>query len=267
LLAQPYVAGLCFIGDGPLLSNDLFLRRHYIKLEPVLNDTSWNFLCSKVYTAVRLFLATPASWLLRICDDGMINPATFPLFLSELNDFADPAITRVIQGHMIAKPKVRKYVYPQGGSGIIFSRFTAQELWDESARFLFVCDHVHNDDRGIGLWMLFHNVSAWNATNRWFVGHQFAGQNGGAAVWIPKLLKKVQACPPVPAASLGSRPFFNRVKDITFWHDRGEFENFGPKLGELRRALPENLFFAPGDEFPMLCFGKETSKTESRYYG
>jgi hypothetical protein len=266
LLAQPYVAGLCFIGYGPVESEDPLIRRHYVDVELQPNDTSWHFLCSKVYTAVKLFLATPADWLLRICDDGMINPVTFPAFFSELNDFADPATTRVIQGHQVAKPKIRKYVYPQGGSGIVFSRFAAEEIWNKSARFVFVCDHCRNDDRAIGLWMLFHNVSAWNATNRWFVGHQFAGQKGGAVAGIPKLLKTVTACPQRPQTALGIRPYFNRVKDITFWHDRVKFEEFGPRLEKLRRSLPHNLFFAPGGETPILCFGTARTETESRYY-
>jgi hypothetical protein len=70
LLAQPYVAGLCFIGDGSLVTNNVLLRRHYIELEPRPNDTGSSFLCSKVYTAVKLLLATPAPLLLRICADG-----------------------------------------------------------------------------------------------------------------------------------------------------------------------------------------------------
>jgi hypothetical protein len=263
LLAQPFVAGLAFLGHGPITAGSGLIRRHYVDIVPAPNDTSWHFLCTKIHTAVKLFMDTGADWLLRICDDALINVATFGAFFAELNQFADPATERIFQGHLIAKPLVRLYVYPQGGSGIVISRFAAEEIWRESAEFLFVCAHVRNDDRGIGLWMLKHNVSAWNATNRWFVGHHFRYVKGGA-LKIPEYLPNVGPCPAYPATRLGIRPFFARVKDITFWHDRGRFQKFGSALPAMRRSLPENLFFHPGGEWPLLCFA--TAETESRFY-
>jgi hypothetical protein len=63
---------------------------------------------------------------------------------------------------------------------------------------------------------------------------------------------------------MGVRPFFQRVRDLTFWHDRVDFMKAGPVAADVRRKLPRDLYFFPGKEKPEICWG--TNLTESRYY-
>jgi hypothetical protein len=258
LISHPLVSDLRFFGWNPVQTTLPYIVAHYVDTPVERNDTSWNYLCSKMSLAVRLFVASSANWFLRVCDDCVINLATFPLFYRELTEFADPLENRVIQGHLIGK-KGRQYVYPQGGSGIVFSRFTANEIVQERDSFLHVCVHIHNDDRGIGIWMLKHNVSAWDATNRWFVGHTFLGQKGGA-VTIPGMIDRLERCPARPVAEKGIRPYFNRANDIAFWHDRVPFPEFGPFVPAIRRKIPDNVWFYPGMTSPGLCIGDNPAR-------
>jgi hypothetical protein len=114
--------------------------------------------------------------------------------------------------------------------------------------------------------MLMHNVSAWNATNRWFMWHEYAWQGKDVTLNVFAVTSaKTAPCPSMPRAKLGIRPFFTRVKDIKFWHGTGSFFEFQPKLEALRRSLPDELYFHPVGNLPIMCFA--TKETQSRFYG
>ena len=256
LIGHPSVSDVRFFGWKPVETTIGYIRERYIDTPIHASDTSWHSLCSKVCHASDVFVRSDAAWLLRICDDCAINPLSFPLFLRELDEFADPLRVRVIQGHCIGK-RIHRYVYPQGGSGIVFSRFAVEEIASNLTAFLQVCVRIHNDDRGIGIWMLKHGVSAWRATNRWFVGHAFFGAKGGADS-ISSLMPKLQPCPERPITGKAIRPYYNRVRDITFWHDRVPFMR--SSVTKLRPQLPENLWYYPGTENPGLCLGNDSRR-------
>jgi hypothetical protein len=256
LIDHPAVCDVRFFGRNPVVTTTGYIRERYIDTRVHPKDTSWHSLCCKVCHASELFARSKAAWLLRICDDCVINPASFPLFLRELDDFANPLLVRVIQGHCIGK-EIHRYVYPQGGSGIVFSRFAVLEITSNLTAFLQVCVRIHNDDRGIGVWMLGHGVSAWNATNRWFVGHAFLGTQQRAAD-IPSLIPKLKPCPERPITGRGIRPYYNRVRDIAFWHDRVPF--LTSPVSKMRAQLPDNLWYYPGTGNPGLCLGNDSRR-------
>jgi hypothetical protein len=103
-----------------------------------------------------------------------------------------------------------------------------------------------------------HNVSAWMATNRWFVGHKFLG------VTAIEHVNLAPPCPLKPGTAGGRRPYFQRLKDVTFWHSREDFATFGRRVETIRQMLPSNMFFYPAVTWPVLCWGSDL--TRSGYY-
>jgi hypothetical protein len=256
--------GLCTVAANPRVIDVEYygydrqpdpISRPYIDIEPLVDprDHSRHSLCSKLLVAMDRFLATRAGWMLRICDDTSVDPASFALFFSELLHFGDPLTSAIIQGEMIRKPYL-DHAYPQGGSGIVFSRFAARELRDNFTQFVVNCQTSCNDDRATGLWMMNRRMPTGAMASRWFVGHSF--RQCWAAVDIPKSLARVRSCPPQPPQDSGLRRFFHRVRDIAFWHARESFEVFGVNASRLRKTLPENLFFFGSGANPTLCFGE-----------
>jgi hypothetical protein len=257
VLRLPYVEAIHYYGWRPLRGNHSFIGPRYVDVARSPSDRSINILCSKLHAAFGMFLRTSAEWIVRTCDDVSVNAETFEHFMRELDDAGDPLTERIIQGHVIVKP-VLSYVYPQGGSGVVFSRAAAEEIYTHKDAFLATCWQTWSDDRAIGRWMEAHSVTPWMATNRWFVGHQFFG------VRSMEHIRYVHPCPASPGTAGGRRPYFQRVKDVTFWHNKENFGSFGRKVRRIREMLPDNLFFYPGVTNPVLCFG--SNLTQSRYY-
>jgi hypothetical protein len=158
---------------------------------------------------------------------------------------------------MVAK-RVHSYAYPQGGCGVMFSRFAARELYENFEDFFYYTTKIPNDDRCIGIWMLKHDITTWNGTSRWFVGHGFRGQTHF------RHLPVGGPCPKKPKSVRGVRPFLHRLKDIGTWHVREDQREFMRTARAFVANLSENVFYMAGGDEHTLCFGNK--KTVAGYY-
>jgi hypothetical protein len=157
---------------------------------------------------------------------------------------------------MIAKLN-RAYAYPQGGAGILFSRFAVEELYRDYETYLEYCSRIPNDDRAMGIWMLKHNMSTWNSTNRWFVGHEFIGTKG---VWeLGVNTEGIGKCSPSLKLARDIRPFFHRLKEIGMLHQRGDSSHRAMAFGAWARYVianvSENVFYFHFRENARICIG------------
>jgi hypothetical protein len=237
-----------FFGWGSLRGSSRLFHPRYVAVEAINQDRSVGILCSKLIVAIRLFLNTTAAWIARICDDTAINARTFSKFYRELNEVGNPFTERIIQGHVIDRSDLT-YAYLQGGSGVFFSRFAAREMYEGQERFLNMCYKVYSDDRAIGRWLEARGVPPVNATNRWIVGHDYDGTRTPRDLLD---LSKFEACPPHPPQGMG-RPFFHRVRDVTFWHTHTHWLHFGTQVRKLQDEIPKELLFYNVGRAPVPC--------------
>jgi hypothetical protein len=253
------IVDIRYFGYTPLNSDITWIRDRYVDVPPTDAESSRHHLCEKLHVAVTLFLATDASWLLRLCDDSFINNATFPLFLRDLRMIGDPTKVRIIQGHLITKPWLGSG-YPQGGSGIVFSRAIAEHFLSSWEKFAVHCHRSSNDDHAVGAWAIGNGISAANMTSRWFLGHSFAGPENWERIPSFVRRRRVPKCPEFPSRTNGARPYFQRVKDVTFWHVREESLKFHREAAGFIRALPDNLWFHTKWHTPLLCWASRRSR-------
>jgi hypothetical protein len=257
---HPSVDRIRFMGWRPLRGNGSVFHPRYVEVTAIDNDRSVGILCSKFIVAIELFLKTSASWILRICDDTLVNPRTFRDFYDELNSIGDPLTSRIIQGNVIDRADL-SYVYLQGGSGFVFSRCAARELYLQQHRFLNFCRCAYADDRAIGRWLQATGVSPRQATNRWIVGHQFSGTDSVADLLRTEALPSCPAAPPHGPA----RPFFQRVRDIAFWHlHRERWLDIGPRARQIQDSISERVMFYMLGRDPRPCL--DSGGTEARFY-
>jgi hypothetical protein len=259
VFATKIVIDVRYLGWRPLESKSSWLLTHYVDVPPSEGDVSLHHLCTKFHVAMRLFLATRASWLLRICDDCVVNSETFDEFLRESRQTGNPNTEKIIQGHYITKGQAG---YPQGGSGLILSRAAVVAILQSWASFKLDCLPGKHDDTLIGHWARNLTIPGRNITNRWFMGHSF--RNVGTWWHVRRALRSVGLCRARPPATGDARSYYQRVKSVTFWHPRENFVKFAAVMKNLTGRLPDNLFFYTYWRWPVLCFG--SSETRSMFY-
>ena len=251
-----FTSGMGFFIDGKMKSISGEIPYHFVN-DP--DDISTHKLISKLFAALKYFLEhSNAGWFLRICEDTVINLDTFPLFLKELNENFNPYQDFVIQGACLGKINT---TYLQGGSGFVFSRRAAYQIYQDYSWFRMMTNINKADDRLLGYYLSKIGVPPANFTSRWFLGHSFWKQE--SALKAVTNVSNIEKCT-VPVSRKGCRKFLTKVKDITFWHDRVPFDEFVLQHEKIRAATPDNLYFYVPINKPVLCLGDST--TEARYY-
>ena len=259
-LEQNYASWVRYYGIGSIETSNKEVEKLYVSTEVNISDVSRNHLCSKIKFAIEDFLfKTDASWFIRICDDTFVNMKTFKSFLDDLNQNYNPIKQFIVQGNCIGK-EWKSYAYIQGGAGIIFSRFAAEQLLNEYDSFQNICNKIINDDTSLGIWLNSKNYSAYNATNRFFIGHHFR-----QVQFIDNFLTKNFILPNCPSKyaihpNKGCRSFLTKLKSITFWHDKVKFHQFMPFAETVLANISDNIYYYQVSEKPEACFGTPDTK-------
>ena len=259
-----YFHSMIFYGDSPL---DFDKHHEYnFPFVPVQTkaDFSRHFLCSKIKESLKHFLfETTASWYIRICGDTYVNVHNFPFFLSEINQSSNPFFDTLIQGACLGKEQL---TYIQGGSGFVFSRKAAFDLYNDWDFFNMTCTEYKNDDRAISVYLEHINVSFYDATSRWFVGHRFFGFKSAYAAIVNATLRKSKRskCGKAPQSRKKCRAFYSRINEIVFWHDKTPFNNFIGKMDIILNYSTNDLFFYVPNNKPMICVANQ--KIQPGYY-
>ena len=258
-----YFHSMIFYGDNALNFDKYHEDNFPFVSVKAKGDFSRHFLCSKIKESLKHFLfETTASWYIRICGDTYVNSQSFPLFLAEINQ-TNPFFNTLIQGACLGKEQL---VYIQGGSGFVFSRKAAYDLYNDWDFFNMTCAEYKNDDRAISVYLARINVSFYDATSRWFVGHRFFGFKSAysAIVNASKHQLKRSKCGKTPSSKKKCRAFYSRINQIVFWHDKTPFNNFIGKMDEILNYSYDDLFFYVPNNKPMIC--KAGKKIQTGYY-
>ena len=258
-----YFHSMIFYGDSPLNFNKYNEHNFPFVSVQTKNDFSRHFLCSKIKASLKHFLfETTASWYIRICGDTYVNVQNFPYFLSEINQ-SNPFFDTLIQGACLGKEQL---VYIQGGSGFVFSRKAALDLYNDWDFFNMTCAEYKNDDRALAVYIDRINLSFYDATSRWFVGHRFFGFKSAYSAIVNASLhnKKRSKCGNVPKSRKKCRAFYTRINQIVFWHDKTPFNNFIGKIDLILNYSRNDLFFYVPNNKPMICVANP--KIQPGYY-
>lgn len=261
-MSQPFCAAVKLYGMGGMSTNNSVIRNIYIDSQIIPGDVSRNHLCGKLFLAINDFLNnSTADWFIRLCDDTFINMNAFDLFFNELNQNSDPLHDKLVQGNCIHKFR-RSNAYLQGGSGIVFSRFSVIELLNTFDNLTKICNYVKNDDTSIGIWLRDRKYTFRSMANRFFVGHQFIGFK--KVLDIISNYSKIEECPHEYHYNPNiCRSFMTNMRNIVFWHDRVKFLKFLPFAKKFISDLPSDLYFYQPGVRPKVC---RSSKNLDKYF-
>ena len=258
MIQLPYVVDLRFFGCLEINSNQSEIVNRYVEVPRYHGERSRDLMVSKLLVAVNMSINSGAGWLLRLCDDAYVDLEVFPRLMEEVLQIGDPFRKPIFQGDVVWKSQ-RNYGYIQGGSGMIMSSAGAQMIHDQRDTIVQIVAKIRNDDTALGLWMSMNNISGAELTNRWFLGHRFQ-QVSAAADLLNMSRLTIHKCPYTLTTHPRVRGFLHRVKDIAIWHDRTFYRDFLPRASEIKRYIPDTLWFYHITRNPVLCIGVNDSK-------
>lgn len=259
-----YFHSMIFYGDSPLNFDQYHEDNFPFVSVQTKNDFSRHFLCAKIKESLKHFLfETTASWYIRICGDTYVNVNNFPYFLSEINQSRNPFFDTLIQGACLGKEQL---IYIQGGSGFVFSRKAAFDLYNDWDFFSNACTEYKNDDRALAVYLDRINFSFYDASSRWFVGHRFFGFKSAYSAIVNASLHNIKRskCGKVPVSRKKCRAYYTRINQIVFWHDKTPFDNFIGKMDIILNYSTNNLYFYVPNNKPMICIAN--SEIQPGYY-
>jgi hypothetical protein len=205
---------------------------------------------SKFFFSLRFFMEqSSASWFYRATDDTIINfPNLYP-FMQYLEAKYNPLTEPVIIGSCI---NVRRFSYLQGGSGILFSRYSAIRLI--GARNSFLKSLNRPEDVYFVHLLEAMNISLYQATSEFFIRHDILPAHRGI-VW-QKAFDELPPCP--DTASIWKkkcRAFVSPVNDLVFWHQEGRNQTLGPTImfAKMILRLPRHIQWWSDKGRPHLC--------------
>lgn len=259
-LKKSFCSKIRFFGHEKIETKNRYIQDNYIDSMKYDGDVSRDLLSSKLLASLQDFLNNSrADWFLRLCDDTFVNLRAFDRFYFDLNHDTDPLSERLIQGNCIYKTSDN--IYLQGGSGMVFSRFSALEFYSNFSFFKILSRNIHNDDTAIGAWLSHKKYSSKIITSRYFIGHLFRGFNTFINLTKSGIMRcHFEASPP---RSRFCRSFLTNLNEIVFWHDRVNFMKFLPYAERFVSTLPNDLFFYQVGHRPFVCRGANFT---GRYY-
>jgi hypothetical protein len=109
---------------------------------------------------------TSARWVVRIADDTLVNFRKLGTYIDELEARHDPLTEFVLKGHCCNRPT---YCYPQGGAGVLMSRFAAETALPHQVSFMQ--QMTLYDDLAWGKYATEHGVPCRATSDGHFLGH------------------------------------------------------------------------------------------------
>jgi hypothetical protein len=157
---------------------------------------------------------------------------------------------------------LKRFSYLQGGSAILFSRYSALRLID--ARDLFL-KRLHRPEDVYFVSLLQEmNISLYQAISEFFIGHDILPDHR-AIVWR-RALDELPQCPDVATIwKIKCRTFVSPVNDIVFWHQEGKNCTLIPAItfAKMVFALPRGVQCWLNKGRPHLC---RSTNVQSRLY-
>jgi hypothetical protein len=190
-----------------------------------------------------------ARWFLRATEDVMINWTNLDHFITEADQKGDPTKEKIAFGNCVgANP-----VYPQGGTGYLFSRRLVSEIETTEKFIKFTEDLSWPEDVAMGIFLGKMGVSMHSLTTERMLGHefmrdQFARVSRGEFDRLPE-------CPTTPPGVNVCRHFLARVNALAIMHSRWGMPDMNERrayaLGMWR--APDSVMFYINDVEPSVC--------------
>jgi hypothetical protein len=194
-------------------------------------------LISKDFFALALHAESCADWMVRITDDTVINFDRLPHYLRDLTHFCDPFADVVLRANCI---DMYGTVYPQGGSGILFSRAASAKLAPRLVEMLSW--YKRAEDIAFGRFLAAVGIGMAQVQDLAFIG---LGWSSVAEFENARRAKK-EPC--------GNRTV-GRLRDVVFYHALNWRAETGEaiRIGQLVYNEDPRVMLYIGNSWPRMC--------------
>jgi hypothetical protein len=190
-----------------------------------------------------------ADWMIRATDDMVINFDLFPEYIRDLQMRYDPKKDVVVRGDCI---HFNEWIYPQGGSGALFSRAASTLLARDHA--LMIGRWIESEDISLGVYMQAKGVNVSLMADAHFLGLGWKNLDHFDEV----VSGTRERCPvPEPERTDCQRVFVSPLMDTVFYHAETDENGMDGHFQVTQRLFKANktIMWYPGDNwaFPNLC--------------
>jgi hypothetical protein len=223
------------------------------------NLTRWAFprgradvldILAKRFFSMQYFLTeTDAHWFYSGLDHSIINFRLLRPFLQSLATAHSPTRDFVVYGQCVFS---QDQVYPQGGSGIIMTRFAARAILDALRRGDLAMGGM--DDMALGHILRHFRYPPFQMTHPAFSGYHFDGDTSRAI--IDGNFAGFRTCASRIRAQLEGmcRPFVAPLRDVVFFHVDGTQDiEWMLTLSDAVFRAPERVSYSVVGYRPELC--------------
>jgi hypothetical protein len=238
---------------------------HHLAIDPqfrALVDASCGLACSQPrdlamiardFFAMRFHaLESDCAWMVRVTDDTMLNFDIIAAYIDGLNREFDPLVDSVVRADCVA---YYSDLYPQGGSGVLFSRAASRMLMDDFARLHIL--FAQAEDIAFGAFLTAKGVNM-----REMADPHFLGLGWKTTEVLEEDLAAAQiGCPPVDNNRTDcGMVFVAPLRDVVFYHHQGGRAMNVDAIAVSRAVfnISRNvMWYARGDSWPRLCIHRE----------
>jgi hypothetical protein len=230
------------------------------------NLTTWAFprgwysvrdiLTKRFFSLLYFLCETNAVWFYSGLDHSIINFPLLPGFLEFLRTRHNSSCQFVVYGQCVFSQDQN---YPQGGSGMIVSRFAAQKILEALPLGALPLNGV--DDMAFGHILDYFGWTPGQMTHPAFLGYHFPANT--ASLIAGRGFSGVRECSRVdwwrPQGDL-CRPFVSPLRDLVFFHIDGARDiNAMLSLSEAVFSAPPRVVYYIRDYGPRLCLASEAA--------
>jgi hypothetical protein len=200
-----------------------------------------------------------ASWMIRATDDMVINFDLLPEYLRDLQNRYDPNTDVVIRSHCL---QFNDKLYPQGGSGAIFSR-AASVLLSRDTQGM-IANWIESEDITLGNYIEKKGIEMVSTIDPHFLGLGW----GTVEAFEQRIQTVSDVCePPDPTRTDCVRCFVAPLREVVFYHSEGSGSGMDIHHEVSRRVFNahHSIMWYPGDRWaaPELCLAN-TSERDGR---
>jgi hypothetical protein len=148
-----------YVGDGPcrLINDSVCFQTPFNGMWEYVDDRQ----CLRTQSGWRHFVThnSEKRWYFKGVHDTFVNISLLEELIEELEGKCDPMNEPMMAFNL---HEYGRYLYPQGGSGWVFSNYVVRKLWENVDAFQQLCDGAHADDVAIGHFL---PRLGWNVTD------------------------------------------------------------------------------------------------------
>jgi hypothetical protein len=189
-----------------------------------------------------------ADWMVRVTDDTMVNFRAIASYIRNLSLRYRTDVDIVVRGNCVS---YYSFLYPQGGSGILFSRAASRHLMNGYETILVTFQH--SEDIAFGWYLIEKGLKLTD-----IVDPHFMGLGWNSLTWFRNDLGNAErGCPEIDLERFDCvKKFVEPLNNVVFFHHQGGRPRNVDALRVSKKVFNVNrsvMWYSGENSWPRLC--------------